>query len=174
MVTKIIITVFILVGALNFLHANTSCSLIEKATLAISVHASNWSNSMTTRVPEGGTYKLKTILCNHSGCEIREQGKFIMVYEPNHPDADVNGYVKYPDIDKNKEYKLMSAQAQILREFGPHCPQKVKVLNNKNSALIEYKSGRVKHDVFNFKKDSNLVSWLRESTDNDSRILNFN
>jgi flagellar basal body rod protein FlgC len=173
MVRKIIIMTLAIVGYSNLSLADSTCFLIKKASLAISAHASNWSNSSSTRTPEGGAYKLKTISCGPSVCEIQDQDKFKMVYEPNHPDADTSGYVKYPEIDKNKEYMAMSAQAQILRQLGSRCPQKVKVLNNKTSAMVEYKSGHVKLDIFNFKSDSNLLSWVRETASGESQTLNF-
>ncbi len=40
-----------------------------------------------------------------------DQGEGRLVYEPGHPDADVNGYVRYPDIDTTQELvKLMDAR----------------------------------------------------------------
>jgi len=32
-----------------------------------------------------------------------DQGEGKLVYEPGHPDADANGYVRYPDIDTTQE-----------------------------------------------------------------------
>ena len=32
-----------------------------------------------------------------------DQGEGRLVYEPGHPDADANGYVRYPDIDTTQE-----------------------------------------------------------------------
>ena len=40
-----------------------------------------------------------------------DQGEGRLVYEPGHPDADANGYVRYPDIDTTQELvKLMDAK----------------------------------------------------------------
>ena len=40
-----------------------------------------------------------------------DQGEGRLVYEPGHPDADPNGYVRYPDIDTTQELvKLMDAR----------------------------------------------------------------
>ncbi len=42
--------------------------------------------------------------------EITEQDKFRYEYDPNHPDADENGMVRYPDIDLIREMaQLVSA-----------------------------------------------------------------
>lgn len=40
-----------------------------------------------------------------------DQGEGRLVYEPGHPDADANGYVRYPDIETTQELvKLMDAK----------------------------------------------------------------
>jgi flagellar basal-body rod protein FlgC len=39
--------------------------------------------------------------------EVAEQEKFRYEYDPNHPHADENGMVKYPDIDMVKEMAVM-------------------------------------------------------------------
>jgi flagellar basal-body rod protein FlgC len=40
-----------------------------------------------------------------------DQGEGRLVYEPGHPDADANGYVRYPDVDTTQELvKLMDAK----------------------------------------------------------------
>jgi flagellar basal-body rod protein FlgC len=41
----------------------------------------------------------------------QDQGEGRLVYEPGHPDADANGYVRYPDIDTTQEtVKLLDAK----------------------------------------------------------------
>ncbi|MEN9508326.1 MAG: hypothetical protein RLZZ621_889 [Gemmatimonadota bacterium] len=40
-----------------------------------------------------------------------DQGEGRLVYEPGHPDADANGYVRYPDVDTTQELvKLLDAK----------------------------------------------------------------
>ena len=39
--------------------------------------------------------------------EVVEQEKFRYEYDPNHPDANENGMVRYPDIDMVKEMAVM-------------------------------------------------------------------
>ncbi len=42
---------------------------------------------------------------------VEDAGEGRLVYEPGHPDADANGYVRYPDIDTTQELvKLMDAK----------------------------------------------------------------
>jgi flagellar basal-body rod protein FlgC len=41
----------------------------------------------------------------------QDQGQGRLVYEPGHPDADANGFVRYPDIDTTQEtVKLLDAK----------------------------------------------------------------
>lgn len=173
MTPKIMMMTLVTFGCTSFSLADSNCDLIKKASLAIAVHASNFANSNTTRTPEGGAYKRKSLTCDQAACEIQEHRQFKMLYQPGHPDANPEGYVQTPAIDKNKESILISAQAQILRQLGANCPKLVKVSNLKNSAIIEYKTGSVKFDILNFKDNNNLSTWVRESADGQTRILNF-
>lgn len=47
--------------------------------------------------PDSGNYGVRV-----SGIA-EDQGEGKLVYEPGHPDADANGYVRYPDIDTTQE-----------------------------------------------------------------------
>jgi len=151
--------------------ANQSCQLLERASLALSVHAANWSNAITTRTPKGGPYKVKVLKCAKH-CRVVEEEHTTLKYEPGHPDADAGGYVTYPVIDKSAELAAISANAEIIRNMGKACPEKVKVTDKVNSAMIEYKSGSTQIDVFNFNDNSNLTSWVRQ-TKSGEQIINF-
>jgi len=81
--------------------------------------ANNIANANTTRGIDGKPYKRKyavfeTILDNEmnssDSSNLREKGvkvaeikedesPYIKVYDPNHPDADENGYVSYPNVN---------------------------------------------------------------------------
>jgi flagellar basal-body rod protein FlgC len=104
----------------------------------MSVVSGNLVNSETTRTPEGGPYRRRDVIFqaapaeeeNVSGLmtvgfpEQRPSGIFTVevagvresakaprrVYDPQHPDADKEGYVAYPDINVMEEMAdLMSA-----------------------------------------------------------------
>lgn len=80
------------------------------------VIASNLANVETTRTPEGGPYKRKTVVLTAAPVagafdtvlnsavravkidSIAEDGTVKMVYEPAHPDADGKGYVAKPNV----------------------------------------------------------------------------
>ena len=71
---------------------------------------------------------------NGSGVKIskivEDDSPFKLVYEPSHPDADENGYVKMPNIDGIKEMvDLISAQ----RSYDAN----IAVINASKSMLIK-------------------------------------
>ncbi len=92
--------------------------------------SSNIANAQTTRTAEGGPYRPKEVVfgsepARETFSEILEgemdaHGKKvhatevvstdkppILKYEPNHPDADQNGYVAYPNINVMSEMANM-------------------------------------------------------------------
>ncbi len=93
------------------------------------VAATNMANAESTRTEEGGPYRRKeVVVAGTSGGTFRNalanagnQGVRVVEvrsddspaltrYEPNHPDADANGYVAYPNIDPVTEMTdLLSA-----------------------------------------------------------------
>jgi flagellar basal-body rod protein FlgC len=94
-------------------------SALRAQTLRLNVIGSNLANMETTRTPEGGAYRKKSVIFtseqnsfareleNSSQQQARgvrverimtHQGEGKMVYEPSHPDANEEGYVEKPDI----------------------------------------------------------------------------
>jgi len=87
----------------------------------LNVIAANLANAKTTRTPEGGPYRKKMLVFEANTInqgidsfrdeftrELRKVGVRRvtedreppqLVFEPNHPDADQNGYVAYPNIN---------------------------------------------------------------------------
>ena len=87
--------------------------------------ASNLANIETTRTPEGGPYRRKDVLfaamplnqfsrtLNDALADqvrrvevtdvVEDQSPPIMVYNPNHPDANAEGYVAMPNINLMEE-----------------------------------------------------------------------
>ncbi len=94
----------------------------------------NLANAKTTRTPEGGPYKRRSVSMESlqvdspfskqmqsaldrelRGVRVQEiavdQRPAKMVFEPGHPDANEEGYVAYPDINVVEEMaNLMTAQ----------------------------------------------------------------
>jgi flagellar basal-body rod protein FlgC len=71
----------------------------------LEVIARNISNASTTSTPEGGPYKREVAVTDGAGGfkVIQDQSPGREVYDPGHPDANADGYVKYPNVDMNTE-----------------------------------------------------------------------
>ena len=85
------------------------------------VASANLANSQTTRTPEGGPYRRKDVVFETvpfskafdlaatgvNGVEVadvvEDATPFDRRYEPNHPDADGDGYVAYPNVNSMEE-----------------------------------------------------------------------
>ena len=76
----------------------------------LEVISSNIANAETTRTPDGGPYQRRVAVVGGTG----EDGSVAMdvvadprpgrlVYDPGHPDANADGYVRYPNIDTSTE-----------------------------------------------------------------------
>jgi len=104
---------------------NISASGMTANRLRIDVIADNIANAETTRTPEGGPYKRKIpifaeYLRDYMGrrklagvrvVRIKEDPSYRLVYDPTHPDADENGYVKMPNVNVLREMvDLINAQ----------------------------------------------------------------
>lgn len=101
-----------------------SASGMEAQRLRMNIIASNLANVETTRTAGGGAYRRKDIVFAaekpefggvlqnsidkyRTGVEVvgivEDQRPLKQAYEPNHPDADANGYVAYPNINAAEE-----------------------------------------------------------------------
>jgi len=104
---------------------NISASGMTANRLRIDVISDNIANAETTRTPEGGPYKKKIpifaeyIKRSLSGnklagvrvVRIEQDPSYKLVYDPTHPDADKDGYVKMPNVNVLKEMvDLINAQ----------------------------------------------------------------
>lgn len=116
----------------NSINISTTALTAEKT--RIDLIAKNMANANTTRSTGGMPYRrqmaifeenkgqafsehLKKYSDKFSGGGVKiskiveDDSPFKLVYEPGHPDADVNGYLKMPNVDIIKEMvDLISAQ----------------------------------------------------------------
>ena len=105
------------------MQINTSGLNLER--LKLDVISSNITNANTTRTPDGGPYFKKTVTFEESikrqqsyftGLPAKNQSFGVrstgivedeenikMVFEPDHPDANEEGYVAYPNVDMADE-----------------------------------------------------------------------
>jgi flagellar basal-body rod protein FlgC len=105
--------------------------------LRMDVISNNIANSQTTRTEEGGAYKRKQVVLQANESNLPPVSRFqgssemassdnlhgvkvvriveddenmVRTYEPNHPDADEEGFVEYPNVDITTEMvDLMAA-----------------------------------------------------------------
>lgn len=120
---------------MDFITAfDISASGLSADRTRINTISMNLANAKTTRTPEGGPYRRRSVLQQtaevddpfsvHMRSQLdrevqgvrvmaitRDTRPFKRVYEPGHPDANEEGYVLYPDINVVEEMaNLMTAQ----------------------------------------------------------------
>jgi flagellar basal-body rod protein FlgC len=68
------------------------------------VVAVNIANTETTRTPSGEPFRRKLVVLMQDGLGVKvaaitdDPSPFRLVYDPSHPDADPNGYVRLPNV----------------------------------------------------------------------------
>jgi len=88
-----------------------SASGLSAERLRMDIISSNVANAQTTRTEDGGAYKRKVATFSESYDEKlgmlgvktvsieEDKSPLRKLYEPEHPDADEQGYVEYPNVD---------------------------------------------------------------------------
>lgn len=158
-----------------FAAPDYGCADIRKAALKIRVHANNIANRITTRTPEGGAFKRVELNCESLTCALVPKSDFKQVYEPGHPDANTEGYVKYPVVDVGAEYAAVNTAATQLRILASKgvCGTKINSLDH--ASWIEYgRDTGLRSDIFNLSGDGRLVSWSRTDLEGQATNFNFN
>lgn len=116
---------------MDFMTAlDVSASGMRAQRTYMNVISMNLANAKTTKTPEGGAYRRKSVAFAATpvydpfdkamndaqnreleGVSVRgivaDKRPFKRVYEPGHPDADKDGYVSYPDINVVEEMANM-------------------------------------------------------------------
>lgn len=96
---------------------NISASGLTAQRVRMDIIANNIANVETTRTPEGGPYRRQIPvfmpregIVQGAGGEgvrvtaiIKDYSPFKMVYDPQHPDADEEGYLLLPNVELVKE-----------------------------------------------------------------------
>ena len=110
---------------MSFLESlNISGSGLTAQRFRMDVISENIANIDTTRTENGGPYRRKMVVLSSEnsfrsmmvknlsdyelgGVEVTEivedQSEFKLVYDPEHPDADEEGYLRMPNVDSLKE-----------------------------------------------------------------------
>lgn len=108
-----------------FQGMDINSSALSAQRLRIDLISANIANANTTRTPEGGPYQRKVPVFAEnlqqvvdgnalSGVRVlaitEDQAPFRQVYDPTHPDANLEGYVLYPNVNiVNEMVNLMEA-----------------------------------------------------------------
>ncbi|MCC6271559.1 MAG: flagellar basal body rod protein FlgC [Microbacteriaceae bacterium] len=120
-----------------FNSMSLSGSALTAERLRMDVISNNIANSQTTRTEDGGAYKRKQVILQEQGSNglpvnrfrssaglpqesdlsgvkvvrVVEDGEnMVRTYDPQHPDADAEGFVEYPNVDITTEMvDLMAA-----------------------------------------------------------------
>ncbi|NLK44176.1 MAG: flagellar basal body rod protein FlgC [Tissierellia bacterium] len=117
-----------------FSSINISSTALTAEKTRIDIIAKNMANANTTRTTGGTPYRRQMVVFEESKSDpfskyldkhinkingqgvkiskiVEDESPFKLVYEPGHPDADENGYVRMPNVDIMKEMvDLISAQ----------------------------------------------------------------
>ncbi len=145
---------------MDFLNSlRVSASALEANKKRMATISSNLANSQTTRTVEGGPYQKKEVVFAsepsrekfseilagevgesvqkvHATEVVAQKNPPLLKYEPNHPDANEQGYVAYPNINVMEE---MANMIQATRAFEAN----VSALNNtKQMAMKALEIGR--------------------------------
>ena len=98
---KPLLILFVSAFSLNVFAAldKEPCRTQKNMRMKIESITSNIANIDTTRTPEGGPYLRKELICKAQYCVVVSRSNFVEKYDPTHPDANAEGYVRYPDID---------------------------------------------------------------------------
>ncbi len=117
---------------------------MEAQRVRIDISSSNLSNVNSTKAENGEPYRRKVpifeaVLDKETNLTkvrvkdiVSDPSPFKMKFDPNHPDADQNGYVKLPNVDPLKEMvDMMSAIRSYetnLTAFNTHKDMLLKTL----------------------------------------------
>lgn len=101
---------------------NASASGLDAQRTRIEVAVSNLANAESTRGPNGEPYRRRDVVLQSTGAEsfesaldsagavgvqvaevVVDQAPFRTVYEPSHPDADTDGFIKVPNVSVPEE-----------------------------------------------------------------------
>ena len=124
--------------AVDFMTAlDIGASALSAERTHMNIISMNLANAKTTRTAEGGPYRRKSVIMTAQELDtpfskamdsalarelrgVRVQSiatdkrPFKRVYEPGHPDADPEGYVRYPDINTVEE---MANMMTVMRSY---------------------------------------------------------
>lgn len=96
---------------------NVSASALTAQRLRMDTIASNLANANTTRTDKGTAYRRQMVVFESKPADVpgkpeagvhvseivEDKSPFRLVYDPEHPDANAQGYVAYPNVNPVSE-----------------------------------------------------------------------
>lgn len=155
--------------------ARFGCDDLRRAALELSVHAYNLSNRTTTRTPQGGPFRRRTVECRGPVCAVVIQNQApLLVHQPGHPDADSNGHVRYPAISVGSEFASVNAAAAELSLMAKNSVCGASSISSPSAAVIKYeRTVEAASDTLSFDSNGRVTSWSRVGLDGRSYVLQF-
>ena len=96
-----------------------SGSALTAERLRMDLIAQNLANAETTRTPQGGPYRRHVSVFEVAenggvavGAVVEDPAPFKLKYDPSHPDAGPDGYVRMPNVDVAAEIVDLMAAAR--------------------------------------------------------------
>ncbi|MEJ2077025.1 MAG: flagellar basal body rod protein FlgC [Acidobacteriota bacterium] len=108
-----------------FSAMDVSASALTAQRRRLELLVTNLANAQTTKTPEGGPYRRKDVVFESQSVEpfwkvlseaeqeplegvhikevVTDKRPPVLVYQPNHPDADPQGYVAFPNVNPMEE-----------------------------------------------------------------------
>ena len=89
-----------------FRNFDTSASALTAERLRMDIISSNVANADTTRTQGGGPYRRKVVVfevAKNGGVRVNRIQEDLstpsqLIYQPEHPDANADGWVEYPNV----------------------------------------------------------------------------
>ena len=155
---------------------SVQCRDLKRSFLRVSVHGSNLRHFRVTKTPSGEPYQHLSLKCSRRGnCAIVKESKFVNRYLPNHPNADEEGFVPYPDINPRREEAALRAAVTELSMLARRRVCGSSLYEASDGVIVRYSlSQRVESDIFNFNPQNEIISWVRNFKNGKSTILDFN
>ena len=152
-----------------------TCADLRRTALKMSAHVSNLANRMTSRTADGGPYKRLEVVCRAAGgafCDIEKADGDRVQYQPGHPDADINGNVKFPDINLGSESAGLNSAASELKVMAAQGACGTKAIEQGLLTVVKYQTDfEVMMDTMTFGADGRINRWSR--TTREGRTQNF-
>ena len=150
------------------------CKELKRSFLRVSVHGSNLRHFRVTQTPSGNPYEFLSLRCHRGDCTISKEARFVDRYLPNHPQANNRGFVRYPDINPERERTALKAAITELSVLAQENACGSSLHQTSDGLFIKYGlSRKVESDIFNFDQNNQVTSWVRNFKNGKSIVLSF-